>query len=315
MINIIKINNMDNNLNNDSTNKKEDLENEKEDNNEVANETFFTKELDLSEKAFKFNVYKKGKNLRKQLAKLRNNFSNFLYHLSLDSQNNNQKPNSFTKTNFQPSTKNKLEIKIPNPNTSITLNANKNNKLKRKALTMPKTKNESTINNKSKSDKQKSLFKSVQFRTNNLNKLYGYNKRFYKFKDNLKKNKDSELGKYQEDILRLSSLNLCRDNLLRLYTDLRNLRINSEEVKPLPPINFRSLINHSLENRKKVKTKGFMPKNKRFKDMDEYEKELYKIKVNSKHEKMRANNKFLYRMYEILPEHLVEKMYVKKQKF
>ena len=180
---------------------------------------------------------------------------------------------------------------------------------------MPKTKNESTINNKSKSDKQKSLFKSVQFRTNNLNKLYGYNKRFYKFKDNLKKNKDSELGKYQEDILRLSSLNLCRDNLLRLYTDLRNLRINSEEVKPLPPINFRSLINHSLENRKKVKTKGFMPKNKRFKDMDEYEKELYKIKVNSKHEKMRANNKFLYRMYEILPEHLVEKMYVKKQKF
>jgi hypothetical protein len=306
---------MDNNLNNDSTNKKDDLENEKEDNNEVANETFFTKELDLSEKAFKFNVYKKGKNLRKQLTKLRNNFSNFLYHLSLDSQNNNQKPNYFTKTNFQPSTKNKLEIKIPNPNNSITLNANKNNKLKRKALTMPKTKNESTINNKSKSDKQKSLFKSVQFRTNNLNKLYGYNKRFYKFKDNLKKNKDSELEKYQEDILRLSSLNLCRDNLLRLYTDLRNLRINSEEVKPLPPINFRSLINHSLENRKKVKTKGFMPKNKRFKDMDEYEKELYKIKVNSKHEKMRANNKFLYRMYEILPEHLVEKMYVKKQKF
>ena len=306
---------MDNNLNDDSTNKKGDLENQKDETNEITNETFFTKELDLSEKAFKFNVYKKGKNLRKQLAKLKNNFSNFLYHLSLDSPNSTQTLNSKTNTNFQPSNRNKLEIKISNPNISITLNNDKNNKLKRKAFTMPKTKNESTINNKSKSDKQKALFKSVQFRTNNLNKLYGYNKKFYRFKDSLKKNKDSELVKYQEDILRLSSLNLCRDNLLRLYTDLKNLRMKTEEVKPLPPINFRSLINHSLDNRKKVKTKGFMPRNKRFKDLDEYEKELYKIKVNSKHEKMRSNNKFLFRMYEILPEHLVEKMYVKKQKF
>ena len=297
---------MDNNLNDDSTNKKGDLENQKDETNEITNETFFTKELDLSEKAFKFNVYKKGKNLRKQLAKLKNNFSNFLYHLSLDSPNSTQTLNSKTNTNFQPSNRNKLEIKISNPNISITLNNDKNNKLKRKAFTMPKTKNESTINNKSKSDKQKALFKSVQF---------GYNKKFYTFKDILKKNKDSELVKYQEDILRLSSLNLCRDNLLRLYTDLKNLRMKTEEVKPLPPINFRSLINHSLDNRKKVKTKGFMPRNKRFKDLDEYEKELYKIKVNSKHEKMRSNNKFLFRMYEILPEHLVEKMYVKKQKF
>ena len=69
---------MDNNLNDDSTNKKGDLENQKDETNEITNETFFTKELDLSEKAFKFNVYKKGKNLRKQLAKLKNNFSNFI---------------------------------------------------------------------------------------------------------------------------------------------------------------------------------------------------------------------------------------------
>ena len=227
---------------------------------------------------------------------------------------NNNDTNNNINNNIQQSTKNKLEIKVPNPNNSITLNTDTNNKLKSKALTMPKTRND-TINNKSKSEKQKKLFKSVLFRTNNLNKLYGYNKKFYTFKDSLKKNKDSELEKYQEDILRLSSLNLCRDHLLRLYTDLKNLRLISEEVKPLPPINFRSLINHSLDNRKKVKFRGFMPKNKRFKDMDEYEKELYKIKVNSKHEKMRSNNKFLYRMYEILPEHLVEKMYIKKPKY
>jgi len=66
---------------------------------QITNENFFTKELDLSEKAFKFNVYKKGKNLRKQLAKLKNNFSNFIYHLSLDSPNNNRNLNSKTNTN------------------------------------------------------------------------------------------------------------------------------------------------------------------------------------------------------------------------
>ena len=58
-----------------------------------------------------------------------------------------------------------------------------------------------------------------------------------------------------------------------------------------------------------------MPKIKQFKDMDDYEKELYQIKANSKQDKMYANNRIIYKMYEILPEHLVEKIYVKKKKF
>ena len=50
--------------------------------------------------------------------------------------------------------------------------------------------------------------------------------------------------------------------------------------------------------------------------MDEYEKEMYLIKTNSRHEKMNVNNnKFLYKMYEILPEHVVETIYAKKRKF
>ena len=308
---------MDNNFYNTFKNDKRNNEEEEKNTKDGQDDILSLKEFNLKQKAFKFNVYQKGKRLSRQLAKLKNNFSNFLYYLSLDSPDNNQKKIVKTKTNYQLQAKNKLEIKIENLNTSTNITEEKNVKPKRLTLTMPKTKNNNNNNknNNPKTEKPKNLFKSVHFRTTNLNKLYSYNKKFYTFKESLKKNKDSELEKYQDDILRLSSLNLCRDNLLKLYTDLKNLRINSEQVKPLPPINFRSLITHSLENKKKTKNKGFLPKSKKFKDMDEYEKEMYKIKVNSKHEKLKSNNKFLYRMYEILPEHLVEKMYVKKKKF
>ena len=123
------------------------------------------------------------------------------------------------------------------------------------------------------------------------------------------------MEKYQDDILRLSSINLSRDNLLKLYSDLKNIRINSEEVKPLPPINFRTIITHSLTKKMKMKKGGYLPKSKKYKEMDDYEKEMYKIKVNNRHEKYLSNNKFIYKMYEILPEHIVEKIYVKKKKF
>ena len=306
---------MDYDFNNAS---KDDINDSKDEEKNIKNEQndkMNIKVFNLKENSFKFNIYQKGKRLSRQLARLKNNFENFLYFLSLDSPNKEKTSNLKTKTSFQSTskTKNKFEIKITNPNTLTSISEEKNNKSKKFSLTMPKIKNENK-NKNSKKEKPNNIFKSVQFRTTNLNKLYGYNKKFNTFKENLKKSKDSELEKYQDDILRLSSLNLCRDNLLKLYTDLRNLRLNSEEVKPLPPINFKSLIRHSLEKRKKIKNIGYLPRSKKYKDMDEYEKEMYKIKVNSKHEKFRSNNKFLYKMYEILPEYLVDQIYVKKKK-
>ena len=46
-------------------------------------------------------------------------------------------------------------------------------------------------------------------------------------------------------------MNLSRDYLLKLFNDLKNIRMNSEKVKPLPPINFKSLIDHSLNKKRK----------------------------------------------------------------
>ena len=165
------------------------------------------------------------------------------------------------------------------------------------------------IKNIRKLKKNREIFRS------NLNRLYGYNQRFLFFNSKLKKEKCDNLDKYQDNILRVSSINLSRDNMLKLYTDLKNIKLNSELAKPLPPINFKLLVDHSLDEgneRKKYRKLGSV---KKFSEMDDYEKEMYKIKINNRHEKMNiTNNKLLYKMYEILPEHVVETIYGKKRK-
>ena len=279
---------MKNNSDKETKNDKPESDNEKK--LDLTINTTYPKASSTKKSPFLFNIYKKGKRLSRQLDKLKNGFSEFIYQLSCDSNNENKKRESIFNS-VENEKKGNLQIKINNPNSlSISMKeGNKDKMINRASLTVPKI--------------------------NNLNRLYGYNKKFFKFKNSLKKSKDSELEKYQDDILRLSSINLSRDNLLKLYSDLKNIRINSEGVKPLPPINFRSLITHSLTKKKKVKKGGYLPKSKKYKDMDDYEKEMYKIKVNNKHEQFFSNNKFIYKMYEILPEHIVEKIYVKKKKF
>ena len=162
----------------------------------------------------------------------------------------------------------------------------------------------------SKSSKDREIFRS------NLNKLYGYNNKFLFYNTKLKRGKWNNLEKYQDDILRVSSINLSKDNMLKLFSDLKTIRINSEQAKPLPPVNFKALIHHSLDENSEKKQFGIRKHIKKFSEMDEYEKEMYMIKTNSRHEKMNFNNnKFMYKMYEILPEHVVDTIYGKKRKF
>ena len=161
-----------------------------------------------------------------------------------------------------------------------------------------------------KKSRNKHIFRS------NLNRLYGYNNKFLFYNAKLKKEKGHNLEKYQEDILRVSSINLSKDNMLKLFSDLKNIRLNSEQAKPLPPINFKALVLHSMNESHAKKQFGLKLQNKKFNQMDDYEKEMYKIKTNSRHEKMNvSNNKFLYKMYEVLPEHVVDTIYAKKGNF
>ena len=70
-----------------------------------------------------------------------------------------------------------------------------------------------------------------------LNALYGYDQNFIRSKSYLRKKKYTiNLDKYQDDILKISQRNLCKDHLYKLYTDLQSIKDNANMVRPLPPI-------------------------------------------------------------------------------
>ena len=167
--------------------------------------------------------------------------------------------------------------------------------------------------------KNKKLIRSV----NNLNKmrlnaLYGYDKKFIQSKKFLLKNKDlTGLENYQNDILKVAQRNLCKDHMFKLFTELQSIKKNAEMVKPLPPINYPALIIHSfkeVDDRKMHKTKISL-ENKKYKDMDDYEKELYNIRKSNSFKRVKIErNKRMYKIYEILPEHVVDTLYKNKNK-
>ena len=173
--------------------------------------------------------------------------------------------------------------------------------------------------NSLKKNKKVKIVRSV----NNINKmrlnaLYGYDRNFIRSKNYLLKKKDLiELDTYQNGILKVSQRNLSKDHMFKLFTELQSIKNNANLVKPLPPINYPALIMHSfkeVEERKKHISKISL-ENKKIKDMDDYEKELYNIRKNNAFKRLKVErNKRLYKIYEILPEHVVDVLYKNKNK-
>ena len=205
-----------------------------------------------------------------------------------------QESNSITKKKyFTPKEPRKKELKI------MKGSENKKKKVNQKNIILSEIKLKQSKRN--------------QFFHKNLDKLYGYNKRFLFYNAKLKKQKWNNLEKYQDDILRVSAINTSKDYMMKLSSDLKTIRINSEQTKPLPPINFKALVHHSLEQNKRKKVFGIRANERKFNQMDEYEKEMYKIKTSMRHKRLNTNNnKFIYKMYEILPEYVVDTLYIKK---
>ena len=148
--------------------------------------------------------------------------------------------------------------------------------------------------------------------------LYGYDKSFIKSKNCLFKSKDVKgLDKYQNDILKVSQRNLSKDHMIKLFTELQSIKRAADMVKPLPPINYPALILHSFKELDNTRRNIFKISNedKKLEDMDDYEKELYQIKKSNvfKREKI-VRNKRLYKIYEILPEHVIETVYKNRNK-
>ena len=186
-----------------------------------------------------------------------------------------------------------------------------------------------------KSVEMKKITKNQRAR-GKLQKVYKYENFFVKNKNRVINSKDVDLEQYQQNLLKLSGNTFCKDNMIKLYTELKNLRNITETIKPLPPINFPALIRYTVEKNKnnlssdpiKKKDKNkinvkqkLLAKNNRWgpdNDVEEYEKELQLIKKSSKSSKYYkyVNPNYLkYEMskYSLLPEYLVESIRKKKK--
>ena len=90
-------------------------------------------------------------------------------------------------------------------------------------------------------------------------------------------------------------------------------------MKPLPPVNFKLIIDHSKEESKKNKNS----KNKKNvplkeilnqkKEKDPFEEEMMNIKLNQT-SLLKKENPALLKVFYILPEYLVEALLLKKKK-
>ena len=116
------------------------------------------------------------------------------------------------------------------------------------------------------------------------------------------------LSEYQSRLLNISS-NLSRDNLLKLYTELKTIKNSIEVVKPLPPVNFKKIIEHSkkeFRRKNRIVLKGREEK-------DAFEIEMENCKKNSKR-KLKKEDPALIKAFSILPEYLVNVLVKKKRK-
>jgi len=280
--------------------------------------SFIIKMLDETPINFNKTIKKISATAYKNLFKKNTNYRPFNTNYSPEKRDNSS---SFEKI------LNKIEKKIIKKNEYLRENKNKSYNDKNQILQHNNKSshnldniNQSLFKDFYKRLKEKDKFRVIKNSYNNLKKkrlndLYGYDSNFINSKNYLLKRKESfELGKYQNEVLKVSQRNLSRDHMMKLFTELQFIKRDADLVKPLPPINYRALVTHCFKGDDKKKQDISVDK-KGFKNMDEYEKELYMIKKNNtfKREKMKRNKR-MYKIYEILPEYVIDALYKKRNK-
>ena len=155
-------------------------------------------------------------------------------------------------------------------------------------------------------EKQKNMF----------NKLYGLDESFNKTLRKIKRERVLTLQEHQNKLLQLS-INLRKENLMKLNKELRNIRFESSSIQPLPPLNYRSLVEHSKNESKKAKKERKLRLSLQQSLNTQPEKDEFELEMEQanriKYNRPIRENPNLTRMYEILPEHIVE-VFAKKMK-
>lgn len=150
--------------------------------------------------------------------------------------------------------------------------------------------------------------KKIEKRREVLNRLYGIDPLFYKRMSLAKRNKKLPLEEYQANTFKILTKNdIGKTELNDLAYNLKNLRLQSDSVSPLPPINLSIIYDHvnrsHSNNNKKVKKLTIKQLiNKTNEPKDEYEKEEKLIKQMMSYKAIQRGKR--NKAFDILPEYL-----------
>jgi hypothetical protein len=113
-----------------------------------------------------------------------------------------------------------------------------------------------------------------------LDKIYGFSPNLTQSMKEAKKKKFLPLEEYQNNMLNTFANNyksFDQGQFIDLIQNMKDLRLESESVSPLPKINIKMIKNHFLEkgvkNLKQMSIKDYLKKEKE--PMDEFEREIY----------------------------------------
>ena len=163
---------------------------------------------------------------------------------------------------------------------------------------------------KKKKHKHESL-KPKEKTIKRFNKLYGLNENFLKILKTVKHEKNElDLPEYQNQLLNAST-NLSRENILRLYTNFKSLKRMTDTIHPLPPVNFDAIYKHSYKQNEKKVRQSLKNEINNKQELDEFELEQANIN-KGKYLKLTKENPTMYKIYQILPEHVIDVLYKKK---
>jgi len=246
-----------------------------------------------------------------------NNNNNFDNNLKINNSKKNLKKSLFNNKNFSDiQTTNTLinnnyDSNI-NYNTELPkLNSNKN------LIENYTSKNSSYFNNDNNNDKTKikKIISRKQLILNRFNKLYAIPDDFESKYKAIKNKRNISLENYQKNLL-LISTNLTKESAMKLHNKFRNIKEITEEIKPLPPFNYDALFEHSLKeaySQRMKKNKKFLREIRYLKQKkDSYEIEQEKINKN-KHKIIKKENPRILKLYQILPQHVVNAVLMKRK--
>ena len=143
---------------------------------------------------------------------------------------------------------------------------------------------------------------------NALNKLYGIDPYFSKRMNIARRNKKLPLEEYQANTFKiLTKNNIGKTELNDLAYNLKHLRMQSDSVSPLPPINLNIIYDHvykSNSNRNKKINKMSIKQliNESNEPKDEFEKEEKLIKKMMSYKAVQRGKR--NKAFDILPEYL-----------